>query len=162
MDIQMPELDGYGAIHAVAWSKFVKPIIALTAHGMIDRKRCIGWFSSHLTKPVNRATDRTRSTVFNTSSPDHLSMQIVLKDVVPQASRLHLLSRLLDEIKWTVLRCVPIEEKMATVIKPCFRVRGNSEVHVCASCGGLNPILPTPGNDQRIVIDPAAPFCSSP
>lgn len=57
MDIQMPELDGYGAITQLRTQGFAKPIIALTAHGMIeDRKRCIEVGSdSHLTKPVNRA-----------------------------------------------------------------------------------------------------------
>lgn len=57
MDIQMPKLDGYGAISRLRSNGFAKPIIALTAHGMIeDRKRCIEVGSnSHLTKPVNRA-----------------------------------------------------------------------------------------------------------
>lgn len=57
MDIQMPQLDGYGAISQLRSQGFAKPIIALTAHGMIeDRKRCIEVGSnSHLTKPVNRS-----------------------------------------------------------------------------------------------------------
>lgn len=57
MDIQMPELDGYGAIARLRQHGFSKPIIALTAHGMIeDRKRCLDVGSdSHLTKPVNRS-----------------------------------------------------------------------------------------------------------
>ncbi len=56
MDIQMPVLDGYGAITRLRKSGFETPIIALTAHGMIeDRQRCIEVGSdSHLTKPVNR------------------------------------------------------------------------------------------------------------
>lgn len=56
MDIQMPELDGYGAISHLRKEGFAKPIIALTAHGMIeDRQRCLEVGSnSHLTKPVNR------------------------------------------------------------------------------------------------------------
>lgn len=57
MDIQMPELDGYGAITQLRKNGFSKAIIALTAHGMIeDRLKCISVGSdSHLTKPVNRA-----------------------------------------------------------------------------------------------------------
>ena len=57
MDIQMPELDGYGAISQLRQHGFSKPIIARTAHGMIeDRRRCLEVGSdSHLTKPVNRS-----------------------------------------------------------------------------------------------------------
>lgn len=56
MDIQMPELDGYGAISQLRSQGFKKPIIALTAHGMVeDRNRCLEIGSNdHLTKPVNR------------------------------------------------------------------------------------------------------------
>lgn len=56
MDIQMPELDGYGAISQLRGQGFTKPIIALTAHGMVeDRNRAMGIGSNdHLTKPVNR------------------------------------------------------------------------------------------------------------
>ncbi|MGZ5278714.1 MAG: response regulator [Pseudobdellovibrionaceae bacterium] len=57
MDIQMPELDGYDAISRLRGQGFKKPIIALTAHGMIeDRQRCLQVGSDdHVAKPVNRA-----------------------------------------------------------------------------------------------------------
>ena len=56
MDIQMPELDGYGAITLLRKSGYKKPIIALTAHGMMEeRQRCLDiGANDHLTKPVNR------------------------------------------------------------------------------------------------------------
>lgn len=42
MDIQMPIMDGYGAITCLRQKGFDKPIIALTAHGMKeDRQRCL-------------------------------------------------------------------------------------------------------------------------
>jgi CheY-like chemotaxis protein len=58
MDIQMPELDGFGAFKKLRQLGFEKPIVALTAHGMIeDREKCLQiGFSEHLTKPVKRLT----------------------------------------------------------------------------------------------------------
>lgn len=56
MDIQMPELDGYDAIALLRRSGFKTPIVALTAHSMIEeRQRCLQLGSNeHLTKPINR------------------------------------------------------------------------------------------------------------
>ncbi len=56
MDIQMPELDGYGAISRLRQSGFKKPIIALSAYGMIEERRYSLQIGSndHLTKPINR------------------------------------------------------------------------------------------------------------
>jgi PAS domain S-box-containing protein len=57
MDIQMPEIDGYDAIKRLRQNKFEKPIIALTAHGMVeDRERCLNvGATDHLSKPINPA-----------------------------------------------------------------------------------------------------------
>jgi two-component system, sensor histidine kinase len=57
MDIQMPVLDGLAAITQLRSQGFKKPIIALTAHGMVeDRKRCLAAGSDeHVVKPVDRA-----------------------------------------------------------------------------------------------------------
>jgi two-component system, sensor histidine kinase len=56
MDIQMPVLDGYGAIKQLRKQSYNGPVIALTAHGMIEeRERCFELgFNDHLTKPVDR------------------------------------------------------------------------------------------------------------
>lgn len=55
MDIQMPLMDGYQAIEILGQKNYDKPIIALTAHAMLEdqMKTKAAGFAGHLTKPID-------------------------------------------------------------------------------------------------------------
>ncbi len=56
MDLQMPEMDGYEAIHALRRAGYRRPVVGLSAHAMAtERKKCLDQgFDDFLTKPIER------------------------------------------------------------------------------------------------------------
>lgn len=56
MDIQMPQMNGYAALKSLREQHYGKPIIALTAHAMLEeRNRALAaGFDAHIAKPIER------------------------------------------------------------------------------------------------------------
>jgi signal transduction histidine kinase/CheY-like chemotaxis protein len=56
MDLQMPTMDGYSAVEILRKGGYRKPVIALSAHAMLeDRiKSGLAGFNGHITKPILR------------------------------------------------------------------------------------------------------------
>ena len=56
MDLQMPVLDGYGALEKLRKNGMKKPVIAVSAHALKEEKAkaLAKGFSAYLTKPIDR------------------------------------------------------------------------------------------------------------
>jgi signal transduction histidine kinase/DNA-binding response OmpR family regulator len=72
LDMQMPELDGYGAAQKIREEGYLTPIIALTAHAMAgDREKCLdAGCSDYLAKPVDRLVLLKKVSTYLRRKPD--------------------------------------------------------------------------------------------
>ena len=77
MDIQMPQMDGFQAIHQLRGQGYTYPIVALTAHAMseeIGRSLAAG-FDDHLTKPIKRDQLITKVSQYRDRQPSSRTTQ---------------------------------------------------------------------------------------
>jgi CheY-like chemotaxis protein len=56
MDLQMPKMDGHQAVKKIRELGYRMPVVALTAHAMVDeQEECLSnGFNLHLSKPIDR------------------------------------------------------------------------------------------------------------
>ncbi|MFY8275535.1 ATP-binding protein [Pseudoalteromonas sp. SSDWG2] len=126
MDIQMPVLDGIGALELLRKSGFANPIIALTANAMthdIEKYKQVG-FVEHLAKPLEKEKfSRTIARYLNIKTSRE-RVQVDMNDL-----REHFLANVVEEI--SQLKEAHTHSDIDEVARLAHRISGAAKVFQC-------------------------------
>jgi two-component system, sensor histidine kinase and response regulator len=160
MDIQMPVMDGYTAIHKIRKSNKSVPVYAVTAHaGLVEEKRCLdAGFTARLTKPIDRKNIYAVITKeFGVSIPSQNKIELSVEErLVKRLLPVYFKSREEDLVS---LKHAIKEDNFDTIKRIGHRIKGSAKSYGFAEVGELSAQLEDSAvqkdikNCQRIIFE---------